>query len=65
MKSEAAKKDSGHAIKDKMKVEEEKRDSEEDDLETEEALQWLEVEWKSLAKILKETDPEIQWNEAY
>jgi len=30
-----------------------------EDRETEKALQWLGVEWDSLAKILRQTDPEI------
>jgi len=43
-------------------------DSEVDDFkdqEAEEALRWLEVEWKSLAKILMQTDPETHWDEFY
>jgi len=47
---------------------EEKDDSELgeiEDRETEEALEWLGAEWSSLAKILKQTDSEIYWEDVY
>lgn len=36
-----------------------------EDRETEVALEWLEAEWGSLAKILKRTDSEIYWEDVY
>lgn len=36
-----------------------------EDRETEEALEWLGAEWGSLAKILKQTDSEIYWEDVY
>lgn len=47
---------------------EEKNDSESDEIEdreTDKALQWLEVEWESLAKILRRTRPEMYWENVY
>jgi hypothetical protein len=47
---------------------EEKDDSELDeveDRETEKALEWLGAEWGLLAKILKQTDSEIYWEDVY
>ncbi len=43
-------------------------DSELDEIEDEKsdkALQWLEVEWDSLAKILRQTDPDVDWEDVY
>ncbi len=36
-----------------------------EDRETEEALEWLAAEWDSLAKILRQRDPEIYWEDVY
>jgi len=66
--SEAAMEDEGDIIGYGKEVAKEEDDSEVDDFEdqeTEEALQWLEVEWKSLAKILMQTDPETHRDGIY
>lgn len=62
LKSVAAGEDVGDSTGYTMELAEKKDDNELDeveDKETEEALKWLEVEWDSLAKILKQRDPEI------
>ena len=51
-----------------MELAEEKDDNELDEIEdkeTEKALKWLGVEWDSLAKILKQRDSEIYWEDVY
>ena len=47
---------------------EEKNDSEVDDIEdreTDKALRWLGAEWESLAKILRQRDSEVFWEDVY
>jgi len=67
-KSNAIKKNARDISKYTKKVAEEKDDSELDEIEdreTKKALEWLEVEWDSLAKILKQTNSKIYWKNVY
>jgi len=67
-KSGAVKENAGDTSRYTREAAEEKDDSELDEIEdreTEEALEWLGAEWGSLAKILKQTDSEINWEDVY
>ena len=68
LKLEAAKKDEGDTTRYRREAAEEKTDSEVEDVEnkeTEEALRGLRAEWEALAKILRQRDPDIYWDEIY
>jgi len=67
-KSGAVRENAGDTTRYTREAAEEKDDSELDEIEdreTEEALKRLGVEWGSLAKILKQTDSEIYWEDVY
>ena len=62
LNSEAAKEDEGDTKGYRNEAAEEEDDSE---VEVDEALRWLEMEWESLAKILMKTDSETHWDAVY
>ena len=68
LKSDATRKHEEDATGYRREAVGEKADSEADDIEDkeiEEALQWLGAEWESLAKILRQRDSEIDWEDDY
>ncbi len=67
-KSKAAEKDDGDGAGHGSGAAKSKEDGEAEEIEEEETdreIRWLEAEWESLAEILRQTDPEIHWNDAY
>lgn len=68
LNSEAAKEDEGDTAGYRNEAAEEEDGSEVEDIEDKEAdkaLQWLGMEWESLAKILMKTDSETHWDVVY
>jgi len=68
LKSGAVRENAGNTTGYRREAAKEKDDSESDeveDRETEEALEWLGAEWGSLAKILRQRDSEIDWEDVY
>ncbi len=68
LNSKAAKKDEKDTAEYRNEAAEEKDDSEVENIEDKEAdkaLWWLEMKWKSLAKILMKTDSETHWDVIY
>jgi len=67
-KSSAVKENAGDTSGYTREAAKEKDDSELDEIEdreTEKALEWLGAEWGPLAKILRQRDPEIYWEDVY
>jgi hypothetical protein len=68
LKSGAERKIVGQEIETKGGAAEDKEDTthdENEDAETDIALKWLEGEWASLVKTLRQTDSELVWNDDY
>ena len=68
LKSNAIKKNAKDISKYTRKATKEKDDNELNkikDKETKKALEWLEVKWSSFAKILKQTNLKINWENVY